>query len=180
MNARTGIILFALAALFGALMPRSQDALGEQTDSPQISEQALVVYKAISDQFDFLKKQQWATTNYLVLIYAAIAWFGRNGALSSSWVLCTLSAITVAAGLVAIGLLVWFQYDLGQLRQRADAANKALFSSHERRALDLQPYKHPYGRGWHVLAALILVCVAGAFLVVLALTLPQPAVTSTR
>jgi hypothetical protein len=42
--------------------------------SPKVSEQALLVYKSIIDQFDIIKKQQWATTNYAVLIYAAIVW----------------------------------------------------------------------------------------------------------
>jgi hypothetical protein len=46
----------------------SDQALSEQTSSPKMSERALITYKAISDQFDFLKKQQWATTNYLVLV----------------------------------------------------------------------------------------------------------------
>jgi hypothetical protein len=42
--------------------------MSEQTSSPPMSPQGLIVYKAISDQFDIIKKQQWATTNYLVLI----------------------------------------------------------------------------------------------------------------
>jgi hypothetical protein len=146
--------------------------MSEQTNSPQMSQQALITYKAISDQFDFLKKQQWATTNYLVLIYVAIAWFGHNVTLPS-WLLCTLSAITVFAGIVGAGIIAWFQYDLGQLRKRAEAANDAFFSTHERQALGLHRYPHPYGRGWHILAALILVCVVGAFLVVVALIFPH-------
>jgi hypothetical protein len=150
----------------------SDQALSEQTSSPKMSEQALITYKAISDQFDFLKKQQWATTNYLVLVYAAIAWFGHNVMLPS-WLICALSALTVIAGIVGAGLLVWFQYDLGQLRKRAEAANNALFSTHERQVLSLHPYPHPYGRGWHVLAALILVCLVGAFLVIVALIFPH-------
>ena len=154
------------------MIDQERPTMSEQTDSPQMSQQALITYKAISDQFDFLKKQQWATTNYLVLIYAAIAWFGQNVTLPS-WLLCTLSALTVLAGIVGAGLLVWFQYDLGVLRERAETANNAFFSAHEREALGLKPYRHPYGRGWHVLAALILVCGVGAFLVVVALIFPH-------
>ena len=29
-------------------------------ESPKVSEQALLVYKSIIDQFDIIKKQQWA------------------------------------------------------------------------------------------------------------------------
>jgi hypothetical protein len=154
------------------MIDQDQQPTSEQTASPQMSEQALITYKAISDQFDFLKKQQWSTTNYLVLIYAAIAWFGHNVILSP-WLTCALSGITVFAGIVGAGVLVWFQYDLGELRKRAETANVALFSQHEAQALGLKPYRHPYGRGWHVLAALILVCVVGAFLVVVALIFPH-------
>jgi hypothetical protein len=94
-----------------AMIDSGAASMSESTDSPQMSQQALITYKAISDQFDFLKKQQWATTNYLVLIYAAIAWFGHNVTLPT-WLLCTLSGITVFAGIVGAGILVWFQYDL--------------------------------------------------------------------
>jgi hypothetical protein len=142
-----------------------------QTASPQLSQQALIVYKGISDQFDFLKKQQWATTNYVVLIYAALAWFGQHVELPPL-ALCILSAGAIAVGLLATGILIWFQYDLGQIRKRSAIANDALFSVHERQALGLVSPVHPYLRGWHVIAALILVCLTGAGLVVLALNLP--------
>ena len=36
----------------------------------QLSEHGMVIYKAMLDQLNFLKKQQWTITNYLVLIYA--------------------------------------------------------------------------------------------------------------
>jgi hypothetical protein len=95
----------------------------EQTEVPQMSPQGLITYKAISDQFDFIKKQQWATTNYVVLIYAAIVWIGQHVEMSR-WL---LSAATTGTGAAGIGLLVWFQYDLGELRKRAETANAAFF-----------------------------------------------------
>jgi uncharacterized sodium:solute symporter family permease YidK len=134
-------------------------------ESPKVSEQALLVYKSIIDQFDIIKKQQWATTNYAVLIYAAIVWIDQHVEPSPtfSWV---LEAMTIFVGVIAIGLLIWFQIDLGKLRKRAERANSKLFSEEERNALDLKPWRHPFWRGWNVLVALIAVCLFGAVLVV--------------
>jgi hypothetical protein len=134
-------------------------------ESPKVSAQALLVYKSISDQFDIIKKQHWATTNYAVLIYAAIVWIDQHveASLVFSWVLV---AVTIAVGVISVTLLIWFQIDLGKLRKRAEHANKQLFSEEERDALGLGSWRHPYLRGWHVSLALILVCLVGAILVV--------------
>jgi hypothetical protein len=147
---------------------------GSLSESPQVSPQALQVLKAISDQFDIIKKQQWATTNYAVLIYAAIAWL-RYHVRGSQVFSCALVTVAIIVGLVASTLLIWFQFDLGELRQRADTANSRLFSTEERDALGLSPWKHPYLRGLNVLLALIAVCLFGAGLVVAAVILgPKP------
>ena len=138
------------------------------TVAPQMSPQALIVYKWMADEFVFLKKSQWATTNYLVLIYAAIIWYGQHVKVSSSLSIF-LSAAAIAAGLITIALLIRFQCDLAKLRKRTKAAEAVYFSENERQALTLIPYKNPYLPGWQVLTALILVCVFGAMLVVLAL-----------
>jgi len=140
-------------------------------DATQMSPQALIVYKWMADEFVFLKKQMWVTTNYLVLIYAAIVWYGQHVD-HSSWLPCLLSGVAIVAGLVTTGLLIWFQYDLGKLRERTRVAEAAYFSTNERQDLGLIPAEHPYGRGWHVVAAFILICVVGAVLVVVALNLP--------
>jgi len=134
-------------------------------ESPKVSEHALLVYKSIIDQFDIIKKQQWATTNYAVLIYAAIVWIDQHVEASPtfSWV---LEAMTIFVGVISIGLLIWFQIDFCKLRKRAEHANSKLFSEEERNALDLKPWRHPFWRGWNVLVALIAVCLFGAVLVV--------------
>jgi len=128
-----------------------------------MSPQAQIVYKSIVNRFEFLMKQQWATTNYVVLLYAAIAWIGQK----TPQLICALSAITVIAGFVATGLLFWFQYDLGKLRERADQANARYFLPDERDALGISSPNDPYTRGWHVVGALISVCLVGALLLVI-------------
>jgi hypothetical protein len=139
-------------------------------ESPKVSEQGLLEYKSILDQFDIIKKQMWATTNYAVLIYAAILWIDHNIKASPvfSWVLVV---VTTGVGGIATGLLICFQRDLGKLRKRAEHANSKLFSEEERDALKLEPYRYPYLRGWNVLGALIAVCLVGAGLVVAAVAL---------
>jgi hypothetical protein len=136
-------------------------------ESPKVSEQALLVYKSIIDMFDIIKKQMWATTNYAVLIYAAIVWIDQHERVKASvlfsWLLV---AVTIGVGGIAFILLICFQRDLGKLRERAKRANNELFSKEERDALELEPWRHPYLRGWNVLLALILVCLVGAVLVV--------------
>lgn len=138
--------------------------------NPKMSEPALLVYKSILDHFEVIKKQQWTTTNYAALIYAAIVWVGHNvqrGPLLS----CALGALGIGVGVIAIGLLISFQYDLGELRKRATAAEDKVLSNEERQTLGLEPYEHPYLRGWNVLAALIMVCLFGAGLVVASVAL---------
>jgi hypothetical protein len=130
-------------------------------ESPKVSEQALLVYKSIIDQFEIIKKQQWATTNYAVLIYAAIGWIDQHVEASP-----TFSWVLALVGVISIGLLISFQIDLGGLRKQAGHANSRLFSEEERNALCLEAYRSPYWRGWHVLIVLIAVCLFGAVLVV--------------
>jgi hypothetical protein len=136
-----------------------------------MSQQALMVYKSIQDQFDFLKKQQWATTNYVVLIYAAMIWIGQH-VQPLPWLACASTGFAIAAGIITTGLLAWFQYDLGELRKRAARVENRYFPANEREDLGLRSSIHPYGRGWQVAAALILVCLVGAVLVVIVLNLP--------
>jgi hypothetical protein len=101
------------------------------TVAPQMSPQALIVYKWMADEFVFLKKSQWATTNYLVLIYAAIIWYSQHVKVSSSLSIF-LSAAAIAAGLITIALLIRFQCDLAKLRKRTKAAEAVYFSENER------------------------------------------------
>jgi hypothetical protein len=54
-------------------------ALNKVTDhSPKLSDQGLVIYKALVDQITFIKKQQWTITNYAALLYGAIFVFAKE------------------------------------------------------------------------------------------------------
>jgi hypothetical protein len=89
--------------------------------------------------------------------------------------LSSLVGAAIIVGVAATVLLIWFQWDLGQLRIRAEKANTIIFLKEERDALGLEPYKHPYIWGCNVLVPLIVVCLSGAGLVVAAVVLgPAP------
>ena len=136
------------------------------TSTSQLSPQGLILYKQMLDDTAFIKRQQWATTNYAALLYAAMIWFKHNIDIGSSAVF-TLSAAAIVTALVAIGLLIWFQYDLGKLRQRIATANNYCFVGNEKEKLGVKETdEHPFTRGWHILLALILVCAGGAALVI--------------
>jgi hypothetical protein len=141
----------------------------QRTAADKMSEQLLVLYKARLDDIGFLKRQQWSATNYLTLIYAAIVWLGLNPKRDSQ-LSFILSAIAVAAAILAIALLLKFQCDLGKLRSRNSAVHKSyFFTDKEREVFDVKDDPNPYQRGGLVLIALISVAVVGAILVVCAL-----------
>lgn len=131
----------------------------------KLSEQGLIVYKAMLDRMDFLKKQQWTITNYLVLIYAAIFWFGTDLRLSASEK-CLLATLVVVAGICGISLLVLIQYDLSQARERIEKTDDTVFGAEERSALGIERYRGPHLRGISFLTALIGVAAFGAILLI--------------
>jgi hypothetical protein len=131
----------------------------------QISPQGLILYQQLLSGIAFMKRQQWATTNYAALIYAGIVFLNEKFPVKFSWVLPTTAVVT---GLVATGLLLKFQYDLYKLRKRIATANNYIYIGHERFALGIEDKdKNPFRRGGLILLALIAVCVGGAILVAL-------------
>jgi|SRR5579862_2298047 len=139
------------------------------TGSPHVSPQGLILYKQMLDDTAFIKRQQWATTNYAALIYGAIIWL-KDHIASDAMLLCIFSDVIVIVGIISIGLLFWFQWDLGLLRKRIESANNYCFDSTERAAFVIsEKDQHPFGRGWHILVSLIAVCFVGACLTLFAL-----------
>ncbi len=103
------------------------------------------------------------------LIDAAIIWFRHNLVVDSK-VACALAVLAVVTALVAVCILIWFQFDLYKLRQRIVSANNYCFVGKEKDGLGIKSIDdNPFGRGGHILAALILVCVGGVALVLFAL-----------
>ena len=64
-----------------------------------MSEQALIAYKAALDLFDVLKKQQWVTTNYAVLIYELLLGPNSSKGRPPPGLVCFLIGCAAAVGL---------------------------------------------------------------------------------
>src|SRR4030095_7625409 len=139
------------------------------TKRPEVTPQALEVYKVRLAQVDFIKKQQWVVTNYAVLIYAAVAWVYntlQHISVAFQWLLIE---ITIAVGTAATVLLLQFQRDLEVSRGLLDKAVGICFSDEQRKALEIKDfhhYSHPFWRGWNVLLPLMSVCIFGAIITI--------------
>lgn len=139
--------------------------------SAELSPQGQTMYELMLKDTTFIKRQQWAVTNYAALIYAATIWIAHNLRHTSQTLSCVLTVFAIITAVVSIGILIWFQSDLSRLRIGIAHANASLFSDDEKAALSLRHRDpDPFTRGWHILAALILVCVAGAVLTIFAIT----------
>jgi hypothetical protein len=140
----------------------------------KLSEQGVVTYKAMLDQLDFLKKQQWIITTNAVLIYAAISWLSKD-LLSSVPARFILTAVTAITCVYSVILLCAVQRDLKDARCRVQEANEQIFELDENAALGIKKYQGPHGRWrrWQFLFAFIAVSVVGAVLLILWLWEPH-------
>jgi hypothetical protein len=137
--------------------------------SPNLSPQGLAMYELMLKDTAFIKRQQWATTNYAALIYAAIVWVVHN-LKPSPKENSVLMLLTIFTAIASVSILIWFQRDLGKLRKRISHANEKFFDDDETSGLSIRvPDEDPYVRGWQILIALVMVCVAGAVVVFFAL-----------
>jgi len=135
--------------------------MADNPSSPQLSPQVLALHQRMMEDATFIKRQQWSLTNYAALIYAAIIWFAQNPKnTSASWILL---AATYATAIFAVVLLIWFQKDLCDLMKRIAKVNSHSFGGMERIAFDIKEVdSRPFLRGFHIVFALITVCIVGA------------------
>ena len=137
-----------------------------QEHSEPLSEQGLVVYRALHEQIGFLKKQQWTITNYLLIIYAAA--FGILKDLNPTPLALRYVGIGIVflACLYGVAALIIVQCDLGDARKRISSADQNIFGTRERAHLGIQRDDDPYTRGLLFTLGLGLALVAGAVLVI--------------
>jgi hypothetical protein len=149
-------------------MTRGLGVSAARFDRRRLSEQALVVYRAMHEQISFLKKQQWTITNYLLLVYGAAYAIKKEVASSSlwwvlEWVLVGGVAVACLYGLCALMIVQW---DLKCARMRVSKVDEGIFGITERAHLQIKPEKHPFRRGLFFTGALGLVLVFGAVVVI--------------
>jgi len=127
-----------------------------------------IVFKELFEELWSTKRQQWTTTNYCVLILAAI--YAAQ--------LPYASPLAVITAIVGSGLLLKMQSHLARSRIRLDKVHKTYFDEEELRTIGLtdkeikalrdekRHYLAHYLRGWDFLIVLIGVLWVGAFIVV--------------
>jgi hypothetical protein len=116
--------------------------------SPKLSEQGLVIYKAMFDQITLIKKQQWTITNYAALLYGAIFVFAKVLSRESYGETALLTSVTAAVCWYSTAMLLHTQTDLSNARNRLDHASRELFkNTQERNILRLENGTEPFIRG---------------------------------
>jgi len=139
----------------------------QREHSEQLSEQTLIIYRAMFEQISFLKKQQWTITNYLLLVYAAVFSIKKEVASATWWVPEWVLAVGIGlACLYGLYALTIVQLDLAKARKDIDAVNAVIFGATERTQLKIKKEEHPFGRGLPFTAGLVLVLVFGAVIVI--------------
>lgn len=130
----------------------------------QMSGHVEAAYKDVVDNIFFAKKQQWVTTNYTLLVYAAIFivsahYFSRTDA-ARGW----LGFVTFLTFFYHLYMIKVLQDTITGLRDRLAWIYRTYFTTDEQAGLNLSLQPDPY---WHQAAAplgLIAVSLIGAIL----------------
>jgi hypothetical protein len=117
---------------------------------PKLSPQGLILFQRMMEDTVFVKRQQWATTNYSALIYAAIVFLNEKVSRTPT-LTCILSTTAILTAFIATVLLIWFQYDLYMIRKRLEKVTNYSFVGAEKENFEIRPDKHPFVRGLHIL-----------------------------
>lgn len=134
----------------------------EKPEQPQNLQLAANIYKAITDNIIFSKKQQWAITNYTILIFGALFGISRTLTKLTS---CEKALIVVTAAAVSVAsilLLSKIQCDLGRFREQLISIHATWLSQREREVVKLKEYPStPAMRGIEFVVALAIVVLVG-------------------
>jgi uncharacterized protein YjiS (DUF1127 family) len=139
----------------------------------------LAVFNQLFDELKSMKQQQWAITNYGLLILGAIYAVKLSGVPHSQTYLKILVGVTAVVGSL---LLLRIQSNMAETRYRLDHMHNKFFISNELqdigltdkeiRRLQYRPWRRKLAhwcRGLEFTVPLILVLLGGAVLVYLAL-----------
>jgi hypothetical protein len=98
----------------------------------EMSPQGLILYKAMHDHHNFLKKQQWVITNYGLVIYAAIVGLQKQINLAATGSKCLLSLVIAIVAVVGIKQLRIVQKPIVESRNRIETTESNIFDTSER------------------------------------------------
>jgi hypothetical protein len=145
--------------------PNDRDRqMSDQTPSP-MSPPVANIHNSIYDAINLSKRQQWAITNYVILVYVAI--FGLSKYFDKQTPITPieragLSLLALLAGAYAVTLLILIQGDLGRYREQLSNIYNHWICDSERKKLKIEDrYPNPALRGVSFLVALIGVVIIG-------------------
>ena len=142
--------------------------MSDDTKDRQYNDRIGAVYQGEVEQLRFMKRQQWAITNYLVAIFAGILAVDEFVKHPPQWQNCTAIAIVVGATALAMALLAVIQSHMHGVRKRLARIYSEYYTSDERQLLDLSEQPTSIRRDLPFLLALFLVCIVGAAIVIYA------------
>lgn len=158
----TTFVLYSLVArtseTIGVMAEGDEKKNDKGTSQGVMSQGVGTLYRVLFDELRFAKQQQWMTTNYLVLVLAAI--FGCEKVIGTFLLL-----IAVGFGCY---VLIDLQLFMGRTRKRLgkiEAEESKFFSPEERQVLHFEEYTHPYRRNLPTLIVLMGTALFGALLV---------------
>jgi hypothetical protein len=119
------------------------------------------VYEDALANIMFLKQQQWMTTNYTILIYAAIFAIANLIPLYD-WEIHVLAGFVMSSFFVSNVILDRMQRSLSKFRSRLIFINSVYFTDEERVGLNAKVEPKSYYHDWQVIVGLIGVTFFGA------------------
>jgi hypothetical protein len=91
----------------------------------EITAIASSIHKKLFDDIEFSKRQQWAVTNYVLLVYAAMFCLNGHFQAHATCLNIILSVLAFVAGGYAAFLLVKMQLDMARYRRKLVSAHAA-------------------------------------------------------
>jgi hypothetical protein len=104
----------------------------------EVSPQGLILYKAMHDHHNFLKKQQWVITNYGLVIYAAIVGLQKQISLAAHGWKSLLSLVIAIIAVVGIYQLRIVQRHIVESRDRIETTESKIFDESEQDRLQIK------------------------------------------
>jgi hypothetical protein len=141
-------------------MPNHSDSTPPQLDT---------LYREYTTQLRFMKRQQWAITNYLLLLLGGLygiahTTFPEGG--MPVWALCAAETIVIVSTVVALWLLALVQQDMDDPRDRLLDIHKRWEAAH---GLGLPKTKTEIWSDLPFLRTLRAVCFGGGVIVAVAI-----------
>src|SRR6516165_8446377 len=123
----------------------------------QITAHVGAAYKDAAENIIFLKRQQWAATNYAVLVYAAIFVISGTYFSRTDFARNMLGIVTLVTFVIHWYLIYVVQRAIKRYTRRLVWVYQTYFSQEERVGLDLPPEPTSDRVHWEVSSALWLV-----------------------